>query len=64
MSVALALGQVEEAMGILDDGRDDCCQRSCEALVRARNFLLQAITADAARVPLAHYGPITAEEVE
>ena len=41
--IALALGQVEEAMGVLDDGAPDCRQRAVEALVRARNFLLQAM---------------------
>jgi hypothetical protein len=60
MSVALALGQVEEAMGALDDNDRQGC---CDALVRARNFLrLAAVVADA-RVPVAHYTPLRREEI-
>ena len=42
-NIVLALGQVEEAMGALDDGAPECRQRAVEASVRARNFLLQVI---------------------
>jgi hypothetical protein len=61
-SIALALGQVEEAMGALDDGLPDCRPRAVEALVRARNLLLQATASAAARVPIAHYTPISEEK--
>ena len=62
MSIALALGQIEEGIGMLEDypGRPPGLY---QVLERTRNFLLQAAAADAARVPLALYTPITAEEV-
>lgn len=58
-NLALGIGQVEEAMGALDDNDR---QGACEALVRARQFLLRAAELAASRVPLAHYAPITDEE--
>jgi hypothetical protein len=63
-NIALALGQIEEAMGLLDDGFPNYRLRAAEVLMRTRRLLLQAAAEDDARVPLAHYTPITAEEVE
>jgi hypothetical protein len=65
MSVALALGQLEEAMGRLKDSDGYYCPIDAyDALVRVRELLAQEITASAARVPVALYTPITAKEVE
>jgi hypothetical protein len=68
VSIALALGQIEEAMGILEDPWPDAAATDIlaayEALVLARQYLAEATAAEAARVPVALYAPITAEEVE
>jgi hypothetical protein len=70
MSIALALGQLEEAIGVLET--DPSSYRALlqdrvtalAALYRLRTFLLQATAAEAARVAVALYTPITAKEVE
>jgi hypothetical protein len=63
-NIALALGQIEEAMGLLDDGFPNYRLRAAEVLMRARRFLLQAAAEDDARVLVALHTPITAREVE
>ncbi len=76
-NIALALGQIEEAMGqvldayqaliasrIRDEPVMDLLDHASLALMRAREFLDHATAAEAARVPVAFYTPITAEEVE
>ncbi len=64
MSIPLALGQIEEAMGLLEDAGTDATPRVYEALALAREYLALATASPVARVPVAHYTPITAEEVE
>jgi hypothetical protein len=64
VSVALALGQLAEAMGLLEDAGDDATPGVYLALARTRGLLIRAAAAEAARVPQAHYTPITAEKVE
>jgi hypothetical protein len=63
-NIALAIGQIEEAMGMLDAAGDDATPGVHLVLARVRGLLVRDIAASAARVPLAHYTPITAEEVE
>jgi hypothetical protein len=58
MSIALALGQIEEAMGALDDGHINA---AIIALASARNLLRNATRAQQVA---AFEAPITAEEVE
>jgi hypothetical protein len=58
MSNALALGQVEDAMGCLDDGD---INGAITALLNARNLLCNATLAQQVAV---FEAPITAEEVE
>jgi hypothetical protein len=74
VSIALALGQIEEAIGLNEVMRGLVSEDSIGtdvyvaivnqrlALLRARDYL--ATAAEAARVPVAHYTPITAKEVE
>ncbi len=63
MSIALALGQLEEVRGLLIESPYPTPPGTYAALERAMVFLDQAIVASAARVPVAHYTPITVEEV-
>ncbi len=63
-NIALALGQIEEAMGLLEDAGTDATPRVYEVLALAREYQVQAIAEYAARVPVAHCTPINAEEVE
>ena len=75
MSIALTLGQIEEAIGMNEVMRslvpEDAIGTDAHvaivnqrlALLRARDYLAAAVAADAARVPVAHYTPITAKEV-
>ncbi len=58
-NIALALGQIEEAMGLIEDPPFLYPEAAYQALVRARDFLAEASAADVARVPVAHYTPIT-----
>ncbi len=66
-NIALALGQIEEIDGLIEDacfvGDDARLLAVRKALARVREYLAEAATADAARVPIAHYTPVTAEEV-
>ncbi len=65
MSIALALGQVEEAIGFLTDRPHPSpayIRAACRALLCARDALAKATESSAARVPVAHYTPIVAEE--
>jgi hypothetical protein len=66
MTIALARGQIEEAMALLEDAGSAAPPGLYAALVRARDFLAQAAEMSAARLPMAHYTPmpITTEEVE
>lgn len=66
MSIAMARGQVDEAMRLLEDCRRDDWRvgLAYKAIERARDFLAAASAAGAARVPLAHYAPITDEEAK
>jgi hypothetical protein len=60
---ALALGQIEEAIGALDEGGPDCRQQASACLQIARLLLLEAHrAADAVRAPPALLTPITDEE--
>jgi hypothetical protein len=59
MSTALALGQIEEAMGMIEEGNRS---GALLALAVARALLEAATAAVAARVPVAHHAPITDEE--
>jgi hypothetical protein len=60
-NIALALGQIEEAMGMVEAGNRSA---ALLALAIARALLEAAIVSESARVPLADFTPITAEEVE
>ena len=60
MSIALAIGQIEEAMGMVEAGNRS---GALLALAIARTILTAATAAEAARVH-ASTTPITAEEVE
>jgi len=57
-NIALALGQIEEAMGCLDEGN---IYAAVTALMNARNLLCNAARAQQVAV---FEAPITAEEVE
>jgi hypothetical protein len=61
MSIALAIDQLEEAIGQVKDGNKP---RALAALIRARTYLARENEAADARVAVAHYTPISAKEVE
>jgi hypothetical protein len=61
MSIALAIGQLEEAIGQLKDGNKS---HALVALIRVREYLAREKDAAGARVAVAHYTPFSAKEAE
>ena len=61
MSIALAIDQLEKAIGQLKDGNKS---HALVALIRAREYLARENEAAGARVPIAHYTPFSAKEAE